>query len=101
MNRVFKQCHLKAIAENLELGLIGGVLASGIDGFWVATDMISNGVSAHYIFILIILVISTIVMSIALVRHHRSNVKHQVGLIYASKKAIIKAKNRHLRKGVL
>jgi len=101
MNRVYKQCHLKAMAENLELGLIGGVLASGIDSFWVVTDMISNGVSAHYIFILIILVMSTIVLSIALVRHHRSNVKHQVGLIYDSKKALVKAKNRHFRKGAL
>lgn len=98
MNRIHKQCHLKACAENLELGLIGGVLASGVDSFWVITDMMHNGVSGHYIFILAVLLVSTGVLCAALIRHHMSNFKQQMGLIYNSKKAMVKAKNKHIRR---
>lgn len=95
---VRRRCHLKAISENLELGLIGGVLASGIDSFWVVMDMIHNGVHTHYIVILTTLVISTYILSVALIRHHKNNVRQQIGIVYISKKEIVKAKNRHLRR---
>ena len=98
MNKTYKQCHLKAIAENLELGLIGGVLASGIDSFWVVTDILNNGVNIRYIFILSTLLLSTFILSVSLIRHHKCNFKYQVGMVYASKKAVIKAKNKHFKK---
>lgn len=99
MTTLRTKCHVKAMSENLELGLIGGVLASGIDSFWVVMDMIANGGHTHYYIILTTLLISTVVLITALVRHHRSNVKEQLGLLYAFKKDICKAKCRKARHG--
>jgi len=103
MNAVQRKCHTKALTENLELGLIGGVLASAVDSFWVVTDMMHNGIHLHYTLILTILIISTIILTVALVRHHRSSFKNELGLMYAFKKDVCKAKcrkARHTKKGL-
>jgi len=53
MSSVTRKCHMKALSENLELGLIGGLLASSVDTLWVIMDMIHNGLQWHYPIILI------------------------------------------------
>jgi hypothetical protein len=95
--RVTSRCHIKALSENLELGLIGGVLASAVDSFWVVCDIYHNGMSTHYMIILTTLLLSTLILTIATVRHHRSNVKQQLGLLYVFKKNVCRAKNRKAR----
>lgn len=97
MTSVKRKCHMKALAENLELGLIGGLLASGVDSLWVVMDMLHNGVHWHYIIILIGLTLSTIVLTIALIRHHKSNVKNQLGVMYTSKLAVVKRKMKRAK----
>lgn len=97
MNTIKKQCHLKAISENLELGLIGGLLASAFDSLWVVMDMIHNGIHLHYVLILSALVVSTIMLTVALIRHHNSNVKNHMGMLYNTKKQLNKYKMRHRR----
>jgi hypothetical protein len=97
MTTIITKCHLKALSENIELGLIGGVLASGVDTLWVVMDMCANGLHWHYPVILIGLVLSTLVLSFALVRHHRASFKQQLGLVYMFKKDVCKAKNRKAR----
>ncbi len=97
MNSIKKQCHLKAMAETLEISLMGGLLASSFDTLWILMDMKSNGIQVHYVVILVALILSTILMSVALIRHHRINVRNQLGAVYALKKQVIRCKNR--RKG--
>lgn len=98
MNSVKKQCHLKAISENFELALLGGVLASGFDTVWVICDIAANGLSTHYVFILVALLLSTALISVALVRHHMINVHNSIGTIYELKKQLIKHRIKHERK---
>jgi predicted membrane protein len=97
MSSVTRKCHMKALSENLELGLIGGLLASSVDTLWVIMDMIHNGLQWHYPIILIGLLLSTIILVVALVRHHRNNVKQQLGSLYAFKKSVVRCKRRNMK----
>ena len=98
MASVKSKCHLNAISENLELGLIAGVLSCGIDTLWCVMDTIHNGIHWHYILITTVLLLATAILSVALVRHHKNNVKQEVGALLAFKKHLNKCKNRHHRK---
>lgn len=98
MTNLKRKCHAKALSENLELGLIGGLMASVIDTFWCITDMMHNGIQAHYLIITAVLIISSIILSVALIRHHKNNVKQEIGAIYVLKKDILKIKQRRSRR---
>lgn len=98
MTTLKRKCHLQALSENLELGLIGGLLASSVDSLWVIMDMIHNGVHWYYIIILLGLLTSTLAIAIALQRHHVNNVKQQIGIIYRAKKELLHRKLKHGRK---
>lgn len=91
------RCHIRALSENLELGLIGGVLASGVDTLWVVMDSYHNGISWYYATIFVGLLISTVALAMALARHHRNNFKEQLGLLFMFKKNVCKSKHRKVR----
>lgn len=98
MTNLKRKCHVKALSENLELGLIGGLMASVIDTFWCLTDMLHNGVQVHYLLIITVLIISSIVLSVALIRHHRNNVRQEIGALYSLKKEILRSKQKRNRR---
>jgi hypothetical protein len=83
---------MKALAETLELSLIGGLLASSVDLLWVCMDILHNGVSAHYVIIFIGLFLATGVLSVSLKRHHQDNYKKEIGMLYKTKLNIAKHK---------
>lgn len=91
------RCHVKALSENLELGLIGGLLASGVDALWVVMDSYHNGITWYYVVIFSGLFLSSVGLTVALVRHHKANFKHQLGLMFIFKRNVCKAKSRKIR----
>lgn len=91
---VKRKCHVKALSENLELSLIGGVSASGIDSYWVIMDTIHNGIQWHYIIIFIGLMLSTGLLSVALRRQHVCNVRQALSELSKCKKDRLKLKTK-------
>lgn len=91
---VKRKCHMKALAETLELSLIGGLLASSVDLLWIVSDILHNGLKAHYFIIFIGLFLSTIILTISLVRHHRDNYKKEIGMLYKTKLNIAKHRKK-------
>lgn len=98
MSTVKRKCHLKALSENLELGLIAGVLSCGVDTFWCVMEALHDGLTIHRSIIITVLLFSTLILTVALVRHHRNNVKQEIGALIMLKKNVLKCKNRHHRK---
>lgn len=98
MRKVERRCHHRALSENVELGLIGGALASGVDCFWVIMDMHTNGIHGHYIIILTGLFFSFILLTITAVRQHRVNVKDNFKAMYNRKMGINRCIQRHNRR---
>lgn len=88
--------HIQALSEVIEMSLIAGTLATGIDTFWAIMDCIHNGVSWYYILIICTLSISTILVGSATVKHHKDNFNKILKEIYNSKLLIVKRKKHKL-----
>lgn len=98
MTKLTTTAHVKALFENLELSLLGGTMASVVDTFWCIMDVLHNGLHWHYMIIIAVLTMSSIILLVALIRHHRSLVKQHLGLVYKFKKDVLRVKLRHNRR---
>lgn len=90
------QTHIKALTEVIEMSLIAGTMATGIDTFWAIMDCIHNGLHWYYILIICVLSIATLLVGAATVKHHKNNFDRIFKEMYNAKlfriKRIIKSK---------
>lgn len=86
--------HLQAIGESLELALLGAVISISVDLVWCIKDVLHNGISLVYVFILSGLVIGDVLSIIAFKKHHKHNVHTIMHSIMSIKLQNVKCNRR-------
>ncbi len=98
--KTYTKCHLQALSDVIEIGLIASVIALIGDMAWLMHDIHSNGISMMYCSVGTVFIIGLCLTSLALYKHHNNTVESYLKSLLALKLFKQKHINKH-RKGLL
>jgi len=92
------KCHFKALSNTIEMSLVASTIALIADVCWLTHDIVTNGMSATYAGVGAGLIAGLIATTVALVGHHRNQVKCDLRIKYVDKLARAAAKLKRSNK---